>query len=698
MPGRPLLLLILFLAAAGAALTAPRPAAAQETPDGLPVRIRADSFRYDRRTRVLTATGNVVLTFQEVTIRADALVANLESGDVTAEGHVQLEVAGQSVSSDLLSYNLATRFGTLTNARTSYTGPLVLGSVHLRAQQLEGIPNQSVTIRGGFLTTCDETDPIVHLTADEITVYLGDRIVGRRVSVWLGGRRLFTLPSFLIFLRERRETRLLPVLGYSEAEGIFVKTTYSYALNAQHYGFLYGDWMERLGVGTGIEHLYQIGGTRGSALVYRLDNRQTGGVDLRAIFNHRQTVNPHLGLALYADYSRRSAAGGPPTSDFFGALDLQYTTPRSNTYLFATAATFAPGSASVLSGRLAHAQALSPHLSVEAFLDLSRVESVAGTDDEAAPRLALLYLAHGVNASLVTDMRWDLDGDRFPFDTRYSLERLPELTVSLAPIFLGGGLTVQLDGGLGRFRETTVGAGTAVLELGRADATITVSGPVPLGSGTLGVRTQLRGSWYSNGASRIFYNGRLEYTWPLGVGVVSRLGYSGQGASGISPFVFDQITAMFSAADATLFYQRPGLFAQATAFYDLQLRRWGRAVAQVVLEPRPGWLVGLAASRDLALGRLDRLEGALDLRLSDEWRFQYVGAYDGFTGRFLHDRVAVTRIFCDCLAMSVSYLGARGEVWLEAWLTAIPWGRGRLGIGQRGNLLFDLPTPTLPRP
>jgi hypothetical protein len=695
MPGRPLLFLILLLVAAGAALTAPLPAAAQEP---LPVEIKADSFRYDRRTRVLTATGNVVLIFQEVTIRADALVANLESGDVTAEGHVLLEVAGQSAAADLLSYNLTTRFGTLTNARTTYTGPLVLGPVRLRAQRLEGIPNQSVTIRDGFLTTCDEEDPVVHLTADEITVYLGDRIVGRRVSVWLGGRRLFTLPSFLIFLRERRETRFLPVLGYSEAEGVFVKTTYSYVLNQQHYGFLYGDWMERLGVGTGFEHLYQIGGARGSALVYRLDNRQSGGVDLRAVLNHSQQVNPNLRLQLYADYSQRSVAEGPPTSGFFGALDLNYATPRSNTYLFATAATFTPGLVSVLSGRLAHAQALTPHLFVEAFLDVSRAESAAGSDDEAAPRLAFLYVGGGLTASLVTDLRWDLDGDRFPFDARYTLERLPELTVSLPPVSLGGGLTLQLDGGLGRFRETTVGAGVTVLELGRTDATVTLSGPVPLGTGTLGVRTLLRGTWYSNGAARLFYGGGLEYTSPLGSGLVARLGYSGQGVSGASPFVFDQITGTLSAADATVFYQTPALFAQATAFYDFQLRRWGRAVAQVVLRPRPGWLVGLAASHNLALGQLERVEAALDLRLSDEWHFQYVGAYDGVAGRFVHDRIALTRIFCDCLAVSLSYLGARGEFWLEAWLTAIPWGRGRLGIGQRGNLLFDLPTPTVPRP
>jgi len=697
MPGRPLLSFFLLLAVGGAAFTAPPEAAAQE-PEPLPVQIRADTLRYDRRTRVLTATGNVVLTYREVTIRADALVANLDSGDVTAEGHVLLEVAGQSVAAELLSYNLTTRFGTLSTARTTYTGPFVLGPVRLRAQRLEGVPDQRVTIRGGVLTTCDEEDPVVHLTADEITVYLGDRIVGRRVSVWVGGRRLFTLPSFIIFLRERRDTRLVPIVGYSEAEGVFVKTTYSYVVNQYHYGFFYGDWMERLGIGTGLEHLYQIGGARGSGLIYRLENRQTGGVDLRAVLNHAQQVTPEFRAQVYADYSQRSFPAGAPALAFFGALDLNYATPRSATYLFATSSTFTPGPASLLFGRLAHTQALAQGLILDAFLDFSRFSGASGTDDEATPRLALSYFGGRFSTTLVAETRWDLDGDRDPFDARYTLERLPEATFSLAPLPIGGALTFQVDGGLARFRETTVGVGARTLDAARADATITLAGPVPLGGGTFGVRSFLRGSWYSTGAARLFYGGRLEYTRPFGSGLIARLGYTGQAVAGSSPFVFDQITTPFSVADATLVYQTPSLLAQASAYYDVQLRQWGRAVAQAVLLPRPGWVVGLAASHNLALGQLERVELALDLRLSDEWHLSYVGAYDGATARVVQDRIALTRIFCDCLAVSVSYLGARSEFWLEAWLTAIPWGRGRLGIGQRGNLLFDLPIPVVPRP
>ena len=670
------------------------PAAAQ---DVIPVQIKADAFRYDRRTRVLTASGNVLLVFEDVRIRADVLVANLETGDVTAERHVLLEVGAESVAADVLSYNLHTRFGALTNARTSYTGPLVLGAVHLRAQRFEGVLNQFATIRDGFVTTCDEQDPVVHLTADEITVYLNDRIVGRGVSLWVAGRKVLTWPYFQIFLRERRQSRLTPVIGYSETEGVFVKTTYSYVVNENHYGFLYGDWMQRLGIGTGIEHVYQAGAGQGSLLLYRLANRLTAGTDLHAVFTHTQPITPNFGAFLYADYFQQDLPG-LSTSSLFGALDLSYTTPQSFTFLFATASTISPGPASTFSGLFAHSQTLGPGLFGQVFVDVTRFTGPLGSDDEARPRLALSYYGSAFIAALVAETRWDLDGDTFSFDPQYTLERLPELTFALTPRRLGEtSLIMQVHGGLGRFRETTIGPTGGTLDAGRVDATATISGPILLGDGALGLRSFVRGTRYTTGASRFFYGGRVDYTRWLGSGFTMRIGYTGQGISGASPFLFDQITGTLSFADAQLTFQEANLLAQANVYYDFLTRQFGNVSAQAVYLPRPGWAIGLAGSYNTQFGRLDRAEAVFDLRLSKDWHVQYVGAFDGATGRLVHDRVAVTRIFCDCLAVSVSYLGARGEIWLEGWLTAVPWAKGKIGIGQRGTLLFDLPSPVIPR-
>jgi len=680
----------------------PMPAQALQEED-LPVRVTADVFRYDRRTRMLTATGHVVLTAADIIIRADVVVANLATGDVTAEGGVSLEVAGQTVTGDVLTYNLNTRLGTLYDAATTYTGPMVLGSVTLRAARLEGDPPRFATASEAFATTCDPDDPLVSFTAREIGIIVGDKIVGRQVSVWLGDRRLFTLPYFIIFLQERRESRLAPVVGYSEAEGWFVKTAYSYYLSPSHYGSVLADWMERLGVGAGVEHVYRVGGGGGSALLYRLANRQTGGVDLRGVVAHDQQVTPSVRASVFADYFSRSFSDQPPTSSVFTAFDLSHRQPQATTSLFGTYSQSIPVPDAVdtfLTTTLSHSQRIADRWIVETVLPFSRIRSALGQDDELMPRVALAYLGPRASAFLVTETRWDLDADRFAGDARYAIERLPELTVALAPLRLGTtSLIAQLEGGAGRFRETTVDVGVTTLDVVRTDLLATVSGPLRLSErGTLGVRAFARGDWYSTGDGRVFAGGRLEYTHRLTERLDTRASYTGQVLSGTSPFVFDRIAGTVSFADLSVSYRAPRLFLSAEATYDVLTHAPGLVTGRAFYQPWGGGSVGAAATYDVNLGRINRVEANLDLPLGKDWRVQYIGYYDGASGQVVHDRVSISRVLCDCLALSVTHLGARGETWLEVWLTAVPWGRGRIGIGGRGGLLFDQPYQIGTRP
>ncbi len=669
-------------------VSSPIPAFAQ---DELPVKLKADMYRYDRRTRVLTATGNVVLTVQDVVIHADALVANLDTGEVTAEGHVRLEVGGQSVVADVLTYNLNTRLGALANARTDYSGPLVLGSVHLRAQRLEGILNEFASAKTAFATTCDDSTPVLYLTAEEISVFPNDKIVGRNVSIWVAGRQIYTLPYFLIFLRERRESRLTPVVGYNDVEGWFVKTTYSYFINENHYGFIHADLMERIGIGTGIEHLYRIGGGQGAALLYRLANKQTGGADVRAVLNHFQEFGENFKARLYMDYLDRTFATQSDQSNFFAALDLSTSTADSSTFVFSTLSSSSVGPTSTFTSRLEHNRAFSPEFFSQLVVDLTRASTPAGRQDALASRVTFRYIAERYTASLVTETGGGLTGVASS-PSPVGVQRLPELNVSLFPVPLGGTPFVgQLEVGLGRFRETSISAG--LLDAMRADVLATVTGPIQVGPGTLGTRLFSRSTWYSTGNTRLFYGGRVDYTVPLGSSVETRIGYTGQTVQGRSPFQFDQITGTISVADAQVIYQSPQVVLRTTGFYDFQTNQFGNVITQAIYLPRPNWTIGVAASYNPNISRLDRVEANLDLRFSPEWQFQYIGAFDGLNQRLLHDKVAVTRVFCDCLAVSLSYLGTRNEIWLESWLTAIPWTRGRLGIGGRGTLLIDQPIP-----
>src|SRR2546426_2114741 len=367
-------------------LTFPLSAEAQEELQELPATLKADSYKFDRQARILTAQGNVVFTTRDVTIRADVLVADLQISVVSAEGHVRLDAAGQSMIADMLTYTLGPGTGTLFNAQTEYRSPWVLGAVTLKAENLASDVKRFVTIRKGFATTCEEPDPVVFVTAAELSIFPDDKIVGRQVSVWVAGHRLFTVPFFMIFLRERRDTRIVPTVGYSDAEGWFIRTSWAYFLNEHHYGFVHADWFERLGVGTGIEHLYKTGSAEGSALLYWLANRQTGGADQHAVVNHLQRLGD-VTARIFADYDESSSMIGSPTSGVFVAAELSTQTPWSSTYLFSNFSQRSLGPVSVFTSRLAPTPNLGPRLGADILLDYSQNAGPAGIDEELFPRV-----------------------------------------------------------------------------------------------------------------------------------------------------------------------------------------------------------------------------------------------------------------------------------------------------------------------
>ncbi|HEV2439581.1 MAG TPA: LptA/OstA family protein [bacterium] len=670
--------LLLGTALAAAVLTgclaAPPASGAQEE---IPVSVKADFFRYDRSTGILTATGHVVFRAGDVLIQADALTANTVTGDLLATGNVLLATRGQSVASQTLSYNFNTERGVLTGAATDYKGPLVIGAVHLRAERLAGVPYQNGTAANAFATTCDEPNPVFYVTGRELTIFANDKIVGHDVSVWVGGRRLFTLPYFIIFLRERRETRLTPVAGYDDVDGYYLKTSYSYYFDSNNYGFLLNDWMQRLGVGNGIEHVYGVNGGTGSILLYRLADAQTQGADVQAILNHYQRVGSDTQARVYLEDLHRTALGQPDLDSLFAILDLSRTTERSRTYWFSTFSSDSTGPSSAITSRFVHDATLSPQVSGEAVLDFSHTAGPGGTLDQLFPRMTLQYLGSGYTASFVAESQPQLD-------------RLPEFTVSTTPAVIGGTpFFWSMDGGFGWYQEPDV----TPVRAGRADATVTASGALPAGRGIVGVQAFARGTTYTTGDRRLFYGGRVDYAVPLADGLEARVGYTGQGLVGTSPFQFDQITDPLNLIDAQMTYRAGALQIRTTAAYDFAAQQYQDVITEAIYAPQPNWAIGLASAYNPNIGALDRVEMNVDVRLTPEWWLQYAGHYDTTTQSIVNDQITLTRVFCDCLAVSLSYLAPQNEYWLETWLTAIPWARGRVGVGGRGNLLFNQPIP-----
>jgi hypothetical protein len=253
-------------------------------------------------------------------------------------------------------------------------------------------------------------------------------------------------------------------------------------------------------------------------------------------------------------------------------------------------------------------------------------------------------------------------------------------------------LAYQLTAGLGLFGEHNVFLPNG--EVGerwgvRVDLQNLVSGFYSLSPRTTtDLRLALRSSYYTTGQLRLIASGgwNLQHRWTPNL--QSRLSYNYYDRSGDTPFLFDQDLTRISNVQLATTYQSASLTAELAAGYNFLADLPDPLTLRAQWLPSPGWTVDLAAGYDPNLGQLTSVEAQVRAVLSDQWEFLYRGFYSP-SGGLVHDRVQLTYLQY-CWAARLTYLAARQEVWVEAWLTALPQYPGAVGVGQTG-VLFQQP-------
>ena len=181
-----------------------------------------------------------------------------------------------------------------------------------------------IDFRDAQLTTCDFPDPHYSFAAREAYIIPGRRLVGRNVSFYRKGHRVFSIPYLVLPLDQRvaRQT-LFPTVGQTPDEGYFIKFAFGYALTAALPGILRLEEFQKKGTGLGFDQSYGSPNRpmRGSGLLtlYNLYDKSQGVDDLNGSLNHTQqfgTVN----VTLNTQYQQNSY--------FVGLGRSQSQTPR----------------------------------------------------------------------------------------------------------------------------------------------------------------------------------------------------------------------------------------------------------------------------------------------------------------------------------------------------------------------------------
>ena len=179
--------------------------------------VEADEVLYDDVRKLVEATGHVRLTYRGIRVSADRVVFDLQAERLTAQGSVALvDARGQELRGETLTYDVRLEQADVTGAET------VIDGVYVRSARLVARPDR-VEAFESVATTCDPAAPPYRVTASRIEVIPGDRLTAHGATLWLGARRILSLPVLTISLRGGEETaRSLPRSGYNTIDGLWV--------------------------------------------------------------------------------------------------------------------------------------------------------------------------------------------------------------------------------------------------------------------------------------------------------------------------------------------------------------------------------------------------------------------------------------------------------------------------------------------
>ncbi|MBU0580969.1 MAG: hypothetical protein KKA19_07305 [Candidatus Margulisbacteria bacterium] len=246
--------------------------AAQVFAEQAPVRLKADDLRYNDETRIIIASGNVQVIYEDFEIKADRLEMDTNDNFVTASGEIVVSKNGVESMGQALFFDLKSKELKLSDFSVDFYTEQVVGAVYMKASELMTSGNMKYGYKGS-ITTCGLKEPHYWLSAYEFRYYPDEKIEGFHVFYNFSfiPMPVFYTPYYQFQLGKRKMILLLPVIGENKVEGFFVKNEMIYVIDNETDGSIYMDHLSKKGIGRGFKHNYQIDGAPGSFYLYNVN-------------------------------------------------------------------------------------------------------------------------------------------------------------------------------------------------------------------------------------------------------------------------------------------------------------------------------------------------------------------------------------------------------------------------------------------
>jgi len=652
-----------------------------------------------------TAYGHVRLEYATGVVTADQAVYDATTKILRATGHVVLAQAdGDTSTASALEYHADSDRVELFDVEGStaaiyFQGEQIQGKLYYKGQEAIVDPNGHTIIKNGWITTCEPNHLAYHITGKEIEIRPHDRIIAKGSALFLGKVLVAALGVLALPLTEiaqRRQTQYTPRVGYNSAYGVFLREFLNFYRGPNWYGTYHIDFYQKVGIGLGADLYFQRQDGRGGGefSIYDLNNnsqqQQLSGTrnSIQSSLSLARMFSDHLQGALSFNYSGQSAIFTALPTTTSTNISVTHSGARSTTSYAVT--NTATGPSKSFGGIFQHTIAFSSVFTQSVGLNLQD-NTNPGAFSRAVGFNADTHLsARAFDADLVISTNHGLQtngiGVAETTTPVIGIQRVPELTLRARPFQIENlrlPISVTLIDGI-------YNDGYDNIETSRVDFNGQVGpGIYRIGDSTvINANANIHQDAYGTGdlQGALGFEGTLQDYF--GRHADNTLVYTDQSVRGYTPMPsLDKLSGANQISEVLNVYNAMYYHFTASTNYDFTTKFLSTINYQLTVNPSPYSFINVGTSYDPHGTGYSPLAIALATPLTRADYLQFTGDYDFQQHSLQGQNYYLTHTVSDCYVVRIAYHQPLKEVDVSLALLAFPSQSASFGINNNGPII-----------
>ena len=267
---------------------------AENSPPETGVSIKANSLAHNQAEDTITASGDVFIVWQGMTLMAMNAEYNRQTQVITATGNVVLIKDGDIVRGSSLTFDTTSGTGEIEDS----TIFIRKGSIRLAGKKILKSGEDDYSAQQGSYTTCDAETPSWKFGASNLDMTIEKYGTAQDVVFYIKDVPVLYFPYFVFpAKRERQSGFLFPRFSWSGKKGAEADIFYYWAISPSQEATIDLDIQTKRGVGMGLDYRYLrkrgSSGNLGGYLIYDLNTNSTRGSIAQS---HREIISPDMNI------------------------------------------------------------------------------------------------------------------------------------------------------------------------------------------------------------------------------------------------------------------------------------------------------------------------------------------------------------------------------------------------------------------